>query len=582
MSEQVRTLYLALTELVRKAAGYLKIGNAEKSQEVMEEIEELAEGVGLDNFQVQFPPGALMRRDLETRVPGMETGYGECEILRYVAEIPDADSCQELHLEIWNVSREKQIKTGYVGQLFAVRIKWGHFTIRLNIIAAREEFVTGSRRIATIETGDGLAYVVNQFDWATFRIFANDDVDEVTPGKRILYMCVLDREYFNHVDVEMFSQWTSGMVLDQMEAQYPGMTYRRFTAAEAGLVLLDQEFDCEDENLLQSPTRNPPGPSGAEEREEVEVQMEEGVELRSEEELAQGESSTNNNGEEKDRDGEEHILDAKNAAGETVKLTAHQLRMVLGLLIQEASPEKPEAEVDEMARNVDLTEMIRKTNEGLRRSRAARGEPEKDPVENRMKALGIEDGNEELGEEPEGEDDELVNGREMWSTDEESEVREDERMFEISGISSLPALTDSSKCSGLEDGSSPPLDWSPLRRPGINDSGEPNAKRMRRMNMSETSCGSVSLRDSIIMSPELVKVDDGRPILNVSTSSSVSLSPDSINRGEYLRRYLESQRGSLRNLEDRPVEPEEDDLLTGERVDVSDIYGAFPSPGDQM
>ena len=87
-----------------------------------------------------------------------------------------------------------------------------------------------------------------------------------------------------------------------------------------------------------------------------------------------------------------------------------------------------------------------------------------------------------------------------------------------------------------------------------------------------------------MMSPELVKENDGRPILNVSTSTSTSasLSPDSISRGEYLRRFVEGQNERLRNQRDRPLVSEDDDLMTEERVDASDIYGTFPSPGGRM
>ena len=136
MSATVATLYSVITDLVRLAAKYLRLGD-KRSVDVLDEIEEISEreGVGLDNFQVQFTTRELIKRDLRIKFPGMTTD----EVVRFIVEDADQDDCQEIHLEVWKLSREAQMRVGYIGQLFAVRIKWGQFSIHLNVLAAREE-----------------------------------------------------------------------------------------------------------------------------------------------------------------------------------------------------------------------------------------------------------------------------------------------------------------------------------------------------------------------------------------------------------------------------------------------------------
>ena len=537
MSATVATLYSVITDLVRLAAKYLRLGD-NRSVDVLDELEEISEreGVGLDNFQVQFTTRELIKRDLRIKFPGMTTD----EVVRFIVEDADQDDCQEIHLEVWKLSREAQMRVGYIGQLFAVRIKWGQFSIHLNVLAAREEYVRPEGSIATVETGDGLAYIVSQFTWGTYRIFANDEGEDITPGQKLLYIAILDRVAFAHLDIDMFAHWGATDVLNIMKTHRSGMRFNRFTAEEAGLVVIDRNY--EEEALLL----NSPSPRVDEERGEDLVE----VERSNLEEGALGSPDTaNNNGqgeksEEKKKEGdmEFHVFDGLNRAGEKVVMTTEQMKNVLRLMMVEISPEKSGEEVDDAVRRVDWKMAVHNTNRCL--------------VRNQGK---------DQGEEEKDEEGTMMGGRESWSSDEEEEEEEERSYFDVSGISSLPNLTLSSY-----DGLSPD-GWSPMRRirSVVGSSGhkeEPEAKRIRRLNISSgLDSSATGDYEPIMFSPMLAKPLDERNVINVSTSSSAMDTsvhqPQMGMTGNYSAQFVDDGRVTLQATEQVRGLP--DEVFTG-------------------
>ena len=495
MSATVASIYSVIADLVRLAARYLKLGDS-RSSDVLEELEELSEreGVGLDNYQVQFNVRELIQRDLRTKFLGMSEG----EVARFVPEEQDEDDCQEVHLEIWKVARDSHIKTGYIGQLFSVRIPWGQFAIQLNVLAARDEYVQKEDSIVTVETGDGLAYLVTQFTWGTFRIFAEDEEQDVSPAKKLMYLAILDKEAFGHVDVEMFAQWSTKDVLDIMDSHRSGMKFSRFSAEEAGLIVYDRNYD-EEEALLQSPGG---GRDGNVQEDLVNVER-----INEEESIMGSSSNVNNNDEEEKRktyntgevDTEFHVFDGRNRTGEKVVLTTDQMRKMMSLMIWEVSPEKTEEQVKEAVRKVNWKEAVANTNGCLARSRAMGG--------------GMYEEHEE------------TEGREMWSSEDE-EGENLSTAYDVSGISSLPNLTSSSLVGGSGVSSD---DWSPVRRirSVMSSEGrkeeEPEAKRIRRLNNTSALNSSSSFLEPTHFSPILVKPMDERHVITVSTSSSTPM-----------------------------------------------------------
>lgn len=498
MSATVANIYSVIADLVRLAAKYLKLGDS-RSSDVLEELEELSEreGVGLDNYQVQFNVRELIQRDLKIKFLGMSQG----EVARFVPEEPDEDDCQEVHLEVWKVSRDSHHKTGYIGQLFSVRIPWGQFAIQLNVLAARDEYVLKEGSIATVETGDGLdglAYLVTQFTWGTFRIFAEDEDQDVSPAKKLMYLAILDKEAFGHVDVGMFAHWSTKEVLDIMDSHRSGMKFSRFSAEEAGLIVYDRNYD-EEEALLQSPGG---GRDGNVQEDLVEVER-----INEEESIMGSASTVNNNDEEektktiamREEDTEFHVFDGRNKMGEKVVMTSDQMRKVMSLMIWEVSPEKTEEEVKEAVGKVNWKEAVANTNKCLARSKARGG--------------GMYTEYEE------------TEGREMWSSEDE-EGADLSNNYDVSGISSLPNLTSSSLV-GVSGVSSD--DWSPVRRirSVVSSEGrkeeEPEAKRIRRLNDTSALNSSSSFLEPTHFSPILVKPVEERHVITVSTSSSTPM-----------------------------------------------------------
>ena len=493
MSATVANIYSVIADLVRLAAKYLKLGDS-RSSDVLEELEELSEreGVGLDNYQVQFNVRELIQRDLKIKFLGMSQG----EVARFIQEEPDEDDCQEVHLEVWKVSRDSHHKTGYIGQLFSVRIPWGQFAIQLNVLAARDEYVLKEGSIATVETGDGLAYLVTQFTWGTFRIFAEDEDQDVSPAKKLMYMAILDKEAFGHVDVGMFAHWSTKEVLDIMDSHRSGMKFSRFSAEEAGLIVYDRNYD-EEEALLQSPGG---GRDGNVQEDLVEVER-----INEEESIMGSASTVNNNDEEektktiamREEDTEFHVFDGRNKMGEKVVMTSDQMRKVMSLMIWEVSPEKTEEEVKEAVGKVNWKEAVANTNKCLARSKARGG--------------GMYTEYEE------------TEGREMWSSEDEEGA---DLSNNVSGISSLPNLTSSSLV-GVSGVSSD--DWSPVRRirSVVSSEGrkeeEPEAKRIRRLNDTSALNSSSSFLEPTHFSPILVKPVEERHVITVSTSSSTPM-----------------------------------------------------------
>ena len=251
----------------------------------------------------------------------------------------------------------------------------------------------------------------------------------------------------------MFACWRTKDVLDVMNSHRSGMRFDRFTAEEAGLVVLERNF--EEEALLQNLLMPRTVESVREDLVEVERNtMEEGDEGSP--------TAANNNGKEEkiteEGETEFHVFDGLNRAGEKVILTTEQMKKVFSLMIEEVPPEKTgeevEEEVENAVRKVDWKMAVLNTNRCLARNKGRGGSCEK------------------VAE---------SEGRESWSTDEEEEG--DMSGYDVSGISSLPNLTVSSFNGVSCD------DWSPVRRirsvvGSSNHKEEPEAKGIRRLNIS--------------------------------------------------------------------------------------------------
>ena len=147
------------------------------------------------------------------------------------------------------------------------------------------------------------------------------------------------------------------------------MKFSRFSAEEAGLIVLDRNY--EEEALLQSPGGLQDG--------NVQEDLVDVERFNVEESIMGSSSNVNNNDEERktiatrEGDTEFHVFDGRNKLGEKVVLSSDQMRKMMSLMIWEVSPEKTEAEVKEAVMKVDWKEAVANTNRCLARSRARGG-----------------------------------------------------------------------------------------------------------------------------------------------------------------------------------------------------------------
>ena len=574
MAANMNKFYKAIGEVVRMAARYLRIGD-NRTNEVMEELEMMTAGVGLTDVEVQLPVEAVMRTDLRERLPCMVDRAGMKEVLRYVIETPDEGGSTDIMLEVWKITRNMHVMVREVGQLHAVSIKWGLFNISLNIIAVKTGECEEAGCPVTISTGDGIAFLVRQFDFATFRVFFFEE-EEISAGQRLLFMTILDADRFSHITVEDFAQWEAGMVLDELELWSAGANYRRFSAEEAGLVPVGK--DWEGENLLEE-EKTIIGLENEVMDERLDEEFIEGTEEEAGEDLGQSPDLMSSKGEktkaevraEKEKEeaeknqaeepeslrtdeeeAEDDLIDAiefsgLNRFGERVVLTTDQMMGVRSLCIGGVDPNKSKDKVEKESKEFDPVSFLRSIQESDPEARLVKvrksvhqpwiEEEKRERAKAANKNMVAARGSEVMDSEEEEE--RSISGREMWSEEEEDDDCEDwdtEIMPDISvstdveGGSQASFLTDETSSSVRSPRAELSM-YTPDKKISNNDQekddvspGSPAPKRRKLMGWTdeEEKLEVTPAERSVIWSPVLAKIEDGRPTVTVSSSSEES------------------------------------------------------------
>ena len=189
----------------------------------------------LQDWEVQFPPGAVYRDFLPSRARWMEQ---TSEFWKYVREEPDNNGTVAILLEGWAVSRTLHQMIQEYGQLFATKIEWGGFVIALNIVAVHD-FVDIIEAPSLIESGDGPAYVIHMSTWNKYRDYVKDQREEnedwIPVGKRLLYHCLIDKIKYPYISLDNFRQWPASIVMDWKDLQRPGIFYLKNSPDSVGL-----------------------------------------------------------------------------------------------------------------------------------------------------------------------------------------------------------------------------------------------------------------------------------------------------------------------------------------------------------
>ena len=481
--------YRAIGEVVRLAAKYLKLRDV-RTNEVMEELEMMTQGVGLADEEVQFPIDAVKKTDLEQRLPCMVDRGGMVEALRYVVEIPEDNGYTDISLEIWKKTRKMHVMVREIGLLHALTIRWSIYNIPLNVISVKMGECEEEDCLVVIETGDGVAFLVKQFFFAAFRVFYYEE-EEITAGQRLLFMTVLDAEEHQGLTIEDFAQWSGDEVLDQVCKWKAGDKFKRFSAEEAGLVPVNKEEEMEGENLLEEEDQTlTEDPRELEEGGEGNLQIEDEndmgqspvlpvrgekskVEARvkflndkqsSNEQVLGSPENLRNIEEEEDDDFIDAIeFGGLNRYGERVVLTTDQMRGVSALLIGGADPSKPQERVDKEAEQFDPIAFLLSVKESDPEARIIKVrksvhqpwiEEEKkrkreieEMKRRKMNEGAGDDGNHDSDSD---EDEEDLEGREMWS-EEEEDVDDDDWETEV--MPDVSVSTDTNNGSQLSQGS---------------------------------------------------------------------------------------------------------------------------------
>ena len=607
MASGMNKLYKAIGTVVKIAASYLKVNDI-RTNEVMEELELMTAGVGLGDEEVQFPIDAVRLTDLEERLPGMEDRGGLKEVLRFVVETPDEQGNTEVALEVWKKTRKMHVMVREIGQLHAITIQWGLFNISLNVIAIKTGECEEEGSVMAVDSGDGPAFFVRQFDFAVFRVFVYEE-EEISAGKRLLFMTIIDAERHPHISVEQFAQWEAGMVLDELELRKPGDRIKRYSAEEAGLVPVERSGD--DENLLTEDDRS------STLTETIRDVLEEEDEENPEDDLGQspdlinkgektkaegramsvatgGEQSRverdvspgngeilRNVGEDED---EADFIDAiefsgLNKGGEKVVLTTDQLRGIKSLFEREETDWSEEAMKKE-AEGYDPISFLRSFQETdpeakLVRVRKSVHQPWIEEDKKKARELAAAECIESESEAP-------MSGKEMWSEEDEDSEKDDEEeeletevMPDVTGSTEASIDSPRGELSMNSNEGNDPMDADDEHDQedaidgdvdGNEDEGEneddddesmmspPTKKIVVQWTEAEERMAIPAASRSADWSPVLVKVNDGRPIENVDTTTS---SDDERFMEEAAKRYEE--RSERRSQMDRELERELED-----------------------
>ena len=577
MASSMAKLYKSIGAVVNLAASYLKAKD-ERTNDVIEELERITTGVGLAAEEVQFPVEAVKQTDLKERLPCMVDRGGMKEVLRFTVEDPDEDGTTDITLEVWKKTRKVHAMVREIGTLHAITIKWGLFQIPLNVISIKTGECEEDNCIVTVDSGDGVAFFVRQFDFAAFRVFFYEE-EEISAGVRLLYMAVLDADKLQHVSVEDFAQWEAGMVLDEIDLRKPGDKIRRFTAEEAGLVpvrrggdegLLGDEAgengEDRDKTLTEAIMETLEG-SDEDSSVDEEGDLGQSPELedhrRGEKSKLEGKVNLESLGareslrsvsEEEEMDPSD-LIDAVefsglNKAGEKVVLSVDQMRGIRDLLSHRETDWSEEA-IKRDAEEFDPVSFLVSVQETDPEARLikVRKSVHQPWIEEDKRRAALRAG---IGSGADAKSDSgsHISGREMWSEDdededEEEEVEEEEEMvveeeegeWETEVMPDVTISTEASiKSPRAELSMNLPSEQDQVPADGAaenaarandDDGGEsdqsirspPAKKVVVQWTDDEEKLALPAASQAADWSPTLVKVNDGRPILNVSTSS---------------------------------------------------------------
>ena len=264
------SLYKTITELVRMAVRFLRLGDESRSEKAREGLRSITESVGIGWEQKQYPIEELLKDDLTSKIPQMNGSLVDARhVLRYCVDFAsmEDEGVDEIWLELWRLTRHSHNMVAWVGQLFTIQVKWGQSSIRLNLVVMVDGVMEHGDVPVVLECGPGdlKAYTVSKFNWEIFLAFSNQDNVTVSAAQRMLYLAIMDSEAYDFVDPDTFCCWPYHLVEEEMGRHPPGVFFKRFSAERAGLISVEEAWE---EDEVASSDRDEEGRSSSSRRED--------------------------------------------------------------------------------------------------------------------------------------------------------------------------------------------------------------------------------------------------------------------------------------------------------------------------
>lgn len=395
---------------------FLRMGDEERSERARDGLRSMTESVGIPEIEKQFPVKELLREDLVTKIPQMNSSGPYTHVLRYGIDYMESihvlrygsdpyeekeedgqdDGIKEIFLELWRISRRSHLMIANVGQLYSIKIGWQGQYIQLHVLAMVDGVMSQTGVPVVIECGynNTVAYTCSRFDWEIYCAYSSQEDVPIPASVRFLYMMILDAEAFDFCSPDMFRCWPYHMVKEEMERHRPGQHYARFTIERAGLVEEESSIPFSMNPEWSSSTADE-DPSSDRRREQGQspilqfmstmelVQQYEEEEREEEEriaflrERAQGDKEIRSGlqspetlrGPVAKRDSTRNSK-KKNKLGrkkrERVILTTAQFKAILGLCIEGVNPDCSEATIDAELEKVDVEKLTVEMNEKMK------------------------------------------------------------------------------------------------------------------------------------------------------------------------------------------------------------------------
>ena len=210
---------------------------ADRSVEIVRVVEakEKRKSRALMNIEVQYPVSKIWRGPLVTRGPWMES---KGEYFRYMVDQQGEEGDIPIRLEGWIHDRTYEYLLAEYGRIHSVGVCWDGWVVKLNVIACNN-IVPVEDMPRVIECGENKAFVTSNEAFDIFKetaLEAHHRGDQVTPGKKLLFHTILNRdEMAGDLVVESFACWPASVIFELIESRRPGEYFETFSMEEAGL-----------------------------------------------------------------------------------------------------------------------------------------------------------------------------------------------------------------------------------------------------------------------------------------------------------------------------------------------------------